>query len=89
MIKFLIFVVLVGAAAYYFPQIREEVGGPCQALEKKSFRDVTDKGSANSVIAGLTLTLTDGNLGRKIAEDAYPDIPAPFSCVATYYFPKD
>jgi len=88
-IRLLIAIGLLGAAVYYFPQIREEVGGPCQALEKKAFRDVTDKGSANSVIAGLTLTLTDGSLGRKIAADTYPDIPAPFSCVATYYKPKD
>ncbi len=90
MMKFLVFVGVVGAAAYFFPQIYEQTGTPCQALEAKALRKNLDRQAAGSIIAGLTLTLSDGNLGRKMAEDQYPKLPAAAGCVATYYhFPKD
>lgn len=90
MTKFLLFIGVIAAAAYFFPQIYEETGNACKALETKALRKNIDGDTASSIIAGLTLTLTDGNLGRKMAGDQYPSLPTTLGCVVTYYnFPKD
>lgn len=88
--KYLIGIVLIAVAGYLFPQLYEGTNGPCQALEKKSIRANLDGAAANSLLGGLALSLTDGGLGREIAEDEYPQLPSRFACIATYYdFPKD
>ncbi len=90
MLKLVFFVAVVAVGGYFFPQVYEKTGTPCQALERKALRVNTDSSSASSRIASLTLSLTNGGLGRKMASDRYPNLPAPLDCVATYYnFPAD
>lgn len=88
--KYLFVIALIAVVGYLFPQLYEETNGPCQALEKKAIRANLDRSAANSILGGLALSLTDGGLGREMAEEEYPQLPAQFGCIATYYdFPKD
>ncbi len=88
--KFFILIVLVLAGGYMFPQVYEEVDGPCQALEKKLVRDNTENGLENSVISNLALSISNGDLGERIADDKFPNLPTRLGCLATYYdIPED
>lgn len=88
--KFLFFAVAVLAGIYLFPQVYEEAGNTCQALERKALRANVEDNAAGSVITNLALSMTDGKLGVKMAADQYPDLPQRFGCLATYYnFPDD
>jgi len=90
MIKFLLFAIVVLSGIYLFPQVYEEVGTTCQALERKALRANVEDSAASSAIANLALSMTDGKLGVKMAADQYPDLPQRFGCLATYYnFPDD
>ena len=88
--KFLIFLILILAGSYLFPQLYEEVDGPCQALEKKLVRDNTEKGLENSLLSNVVLSLSNGDLGRRIATDEFPKLPSRIGCLAVYYnVPED
>jgi len=90
MTRLLMFLVVVAVGGYFFPQVYESTGSPCQALEKKALRLRTDAASANSLIGALTLTLTDGSLGQRLARQRNGNLPAPLDCVVTYYrFPAE
>jgi len=83
--KFFILVILVLTGGYMFPQIYEEVDGPCQALEKKLIRDNSENGLENSVISNFALTISNGDLGVRIADDKFPRLPSRLGCLAVYY----
>ena len=68
-----------------FPQVYEEVDGPCQALERKLVRDNTENGLENSVVSNLVLTISNGDLGARIAADKFPRMPSRLGCLAVYY----
>ena len=88
--KYLLGLIVIIAAAYFFPQIYEEAGNSCQALEKKALRLNTDGTTVGSALGGLALSLTNGELGRDMAEDEYPSLPEPLGCAVTYYnFPEN
>ena len=88
--KYLIGLIVILAGAYFFPQIYEEAGNTCQALEKKALRINTDQQTAGSALGGLALSLTNGQLGRDMASDEYPSLPIPLACAVTYYdFPEN
>ncbi len=88
--KYLLGLIVIIVAAYFFPQIYEETGNSCQALEKKFVRLNTDAATAGSALGGLALSLTNGDLGRDMAKDEYPSLPRPAACVVAYYnFPED
>lgn len=88
--KFFILVILVLAGGYMFPQVYEEVDGPCQALEKKLVRDNTENGLEDSVVSNLVLSISNGDLGERIANDKFPKLPARLGCLAIYYgIPED
>ncbi len=84
-IKFFILLILILAGGYFFPQVYEDVDGPCQAVEKKLVRDKTENGLENSVISNLVLGLSNGDLGAGIAEDKFPKLPTRLGCLASYY----
>ena len=88
--KFLILLILVLGGGYMFPQVYEEVEGPCQALEKKLVRDKVENGFEGSVVSNFALSLSGGELGAKLAEDKFPRLPSRLGCLAVYYnFPDD
>lgn len=73
---------------FFFPQVYEEANGPCQALEKKILRIYSDSTFAGSIIGGIGLALTDGEMGQAHAENKYPRLPKPLNCVIAYYVPQ-
>lgn len=83
--KFLLLLILILAGGYMFPQVYEEVGNPCQALEKKLVRDNTENGLENSIVSNLVLSISNGDLGERIAADEFPKLPTPVGCLAAYY----
>ena len=88
--RFLILLILVLAGGYMFPQVYEEVDGPCRALEKKLVRDNTEKGLEDSVISNLALSISNGGLGERVADDKFPKLPSRLGCLAVYYdIPED
>jgi len=88
--KFFILLILVLAGGYLFPQVYEEVDGPCQALERKLVRDKTDKELENSAVSNLVLSISNGDLGKRIALDEFPQLPSRIGCLAVYYnVPED
>lgn len=88
--KFFILLILVLAGGYLFPQVYEEVDGPCQALERKLVRDKTDKELENSAVSNLVLSISNGDLGKRIALEEFPNLPSRIGCLAVYYnVPED
>ncbi len=88
--KILVFLILATVAIYMFPQVYEGVGTPCHALESKAMRVNAGSGSQNTILGSMALSLTNGQLGREMAADQYPDLPERLACVATYFdFPED
>lgn len=88
--KFFILLILVLVGGYMFPQVYEEVDSPCQALEKKLVRDNTENGLEDSVVSNLVLSISNGDLGERIANDKFPKLPARLGCLAVYYgIPED
>ncbi len=83
--KYLILLILILAGSYLFPQLYEEVDGPCQALEKKLVRDNTENGLENSMVSNLVLSISNGDLGERIAHDEFPKLPSRIGCLAVYY----
>lgn len=88
--KFLILLILVLGGGYMFPQVYEEVDGPCQALEKKLVRDSAENGFENSIVSKFALSLSNGDIAAKLAADKFPQLPSRIGCLAVYYdFPDD
>lgn len=88
--KFFILLILILAGAYVFPQLYEEVDGPCQALERKLVRENLDKELENSAVSNLVLSISNGDLGKRIARDEFPKLPSRVGCLAVYYnVPED
>ena len=83
--KFLIFLILILGGGYMFPQLYEEVDGPCQALEKQLVRDNLADGLDKSIVSNLALSLSNGDLAAKLAEDKFPQLPSRLACLAVYY----
>ncbi len=83
--KVFILIALILAGGYMLPQVYEEVEGPCQALEKKLVRNNTENGLENSVISNLALSITNGELGERLARDKFPRLPSRLGCLAVYY----
>ncbi len=88
--KFFILLILVLAGGYMFPQVYEEVDGPCQALEKKLVRDNTENGLEDSIVSNLALSISNGDLGERVADEKFPKLPPRLGCLAVYYdIPED
>ena len=88
--KFFFLLILMVAGGYLFTQVYEEVDGPCQALERKLIRDKTDKELENSAVSNLVLSISNGDLGERIALDEFPKLPSRIGCLAVYYnVPED
>ncbi len=83
--KYVIFAIVIAAGAYFFPQIYQSKGGPCQALEAKVVNEVRGSNPEAGALAGIVSGLSNGEIGRKIANQDYPSLPTPLGCVLSYY----
>ncbi|MBL4806129.1 MAG: hypothetical protein JKY31_02445 [Rhodobacteraceae bacterium] len=89
--KYLIGLAVILAAAFFFPQISQSVGGPCQALEAKVVSEIRAQDATAGLLAGLASSLSNGEVGRALAEQEYPKLPPALGCAIGYYTldPKD
>ena len=83
--KYVLLLALVIVGGYFYPQIAESKGGPCQAFEAKITNEIDGKNTTARLLAGLVSGVSNGDLGRKIATREYQDLPAPLACVRAYY----
>ena len=83
--KYLVGLAVILVGAYFFPQISQSVGGPCQALESKVVAKLRNEDSNLGAVAGLVAGLSNGKLGMDIAEREYPSLPTTLGCVLSYY----
>lgn len=83
--KYAIALAVILTGIYFYPQIAESKGGPCQAFEAKISDDIGN-GDANArMLAGLVSGISDGEIGRQIATREYQSLPASLACVRAYY----
>ncbi|MCD8505080.1 MAG: hypothetical protein LRY53_09090 [Burkholderiaceae bacterium] len=84
--KILIVVLLVTAAAYFYPQLNEGVSSPCGAVEKRFVRDAFAGSDGGDIFAALLSSgATNGALAAAMIKSAYPNLPATLGCLRTYY----
>lgn len=83
--KYFIALVVFVVAAYFYPQIIESKGGPCQAFEAKLSGEIGGQGQNAGLLAGLVSGISDGELGKRIATREYDGLPAGLACVRAYY----
>jgi len=83
--KYIIILALILVGTYFYPQIAESTGGPCQALEAKVVNEIRGEDSNAGLLAGLVSGVSNGELGKQIAAREYPDLPVTLACVRGYY----
>ncbi len=83
--KYIVILLVIVTGGYFYPQIAESTGGPCQALEAKFVNNIREKDSNAGLVAGLVSGVSNGELGKQIAAREYPDLPVTLACVRGYY----
>ncbi len=84
--KTLIIALLVLAGVYFYPQLNEDMGSPCGAVEKRFVRDAFRGSDTSDVLAALLASgATDGALAASMVKTAYPNLPATLGCLRVYY----
>ncbi|MGR3722900.1 hypothetical protein LGT41_0004620 [Abyssibius alkaniclasticus] len=87
MLKLVLFVGLVGAAGWLFPQFYEGTSNACTAAEAKLARlaqDVAGNAEARAAMA-LAMRFSNGDLARAAVAENYPNLPTGLGCVVGYY----
>jgi len=90
--KLLIVLALAVAALLFYPQINEDTGSACAALERRVIARLPgpagrpDADSAGrSVLGALVGTLSDGSLAATFVKQRHPNLPPFLGCAATYW----
>ncbi len=83
--KYIALLVAILLGTYFYPQIAESTGGPCQALEAKVVTEIRGENSEAGLLAGLVSGISNGELGKQLATQEYPDLPVSLACVRGYY----
>lgn len=83
--KYIIFLAVFVIGAYFYPQIIESKGGPCQAFEAKLTDELGAQNANAGLLSGIVSGISDGEFGRQIATRAYESLPAGLACVRAYY----
>ncbi len=83
--KYFIALVVFVVAAYFYPQIIESKGGPCQAFEAKLTGEIGGQDQNAGLLLGLASGVSNGELGKRIATREYDGLPTGLACVRAYY----
>ncbi|MBL1435507.1 MAG: hypothetical protein COB08_004835 [Rhodobacteraceae bacterium] len=83
--KYIFFLAVIVIGAYFFPQIIESNGGPCQAFEAKLTDEIGGQNANVGLFSGLVAGISNGEFGRQIATREYESLPAGLACVRAYY----
>jgi len=83
--KYFIALVVFVVAAYFYPQIIESKGGPCQAFEAKLTGEISGQDQNAGLLLGLASGVSNGELGKRVATREYDSLPTGLACVRAYY----
>ncbi|HIP22028.1 MAG TPA: hypothetical protein EYG79_00285 [Rhodobacteraceae bacterium] len=83
--KYLFFLAVFVIGAYFAPQILESKGGPCQAFEAKLTGEIGAQNDNAGLLTGIASSISNGELGKRIATREYDSLPAGLACVRAYY----
>tara|TARA_A100001015_G_C14977055_1_gene707763 strand:- start:356 stop:676 length:321 start_codon:yes stop_codon:yes gene_type:complete len=85
---FFIFVLLI-VGLFFYPNLAEEKGSACSAVESKIVRVMNENNEedkeARVFVSFLIQSLSDGYLTRTLILDRYPNLPPAIGCVVFYY----
>jgi diphthamide synthase (EF-2-diphthine--ammonia ligase) len=84
--KWLIILVVLLVAFFFYPQLNESASTSCAATEKRFARAAFDPKDGGSVLGALLVSgVSNGALASEFAKNRYPNIPATVGCVVVYY----
>ena len=83
--KYLFALIVFVIGAYFYPQIIESKGGPCQAFEAKLTGEIGEQDQNAGLLTGLVSGLSNGEFGKRIATREYESLPTGLACVRAYY----
>ncbi len=83
--KYLLALIVFVTGAYFYPQIIESKGGPCQAFEAKLTGEIGGQDQNAGLLLGLASGVSNGELGKQIATREYEGLPSGLACVRAYY----
>lgn len=83
--KYLFVLIVIVASAYFYPQIIESKGGPCQAFEAKLMDELGGADRNAGLLLGLASGVSNGELGKRVATREYESLPTGLACVRAYY----
>ncbi len=83
--KYLFVLIVIAIGAYFYPQIIESKGGPCQAFEAKLTGEIGGQDQNAGLLLGIASGVSNGELGKRIATREYEGLPAGLACVRAYY----
>ena len=83
--KYLFVLIVFVIAAYFYPQIIESKGGPCQAFEAKLTGELGGQDQNAGLLLGIASGVSNGELGKRIATREYESLPTGLACVRAYY----
>jgi hypothetical protein len=83
--KYVILLAVFVVGAYFYPQIIESKGGPCQAFEAKLTGEIGGQDQNAGLLAGIASGFSDGEVGKRIALRKYGNLPTGLACVRAYY----
>lgn len=72
-------VLLVSASAYFYPQLNEDTGSACGAIEKRFVKDAfSGSGGGDIFSALLASSASDGALAASMVKSAHLNLPGKF-----------
>ena len=84
--KWIVTVVVLLAALFFYPQLNESANTSCAATETRFARAAFDPKEGASVLGALLASgVSNGALAREFAKSHYPNIPAAMGCAVVYY----
>ena len=83
--KYLMALIVFVIGVYFYPQIIESKGGPCQAFEAKLTGEIGAQDQNAGLLLGIASGVSNGELGKRIAAREYEGLPTGLACVRAYY----
>lgn len=84
--KWLIALVLILGALFFYPQFNESASTACAATEKRFARSAFEPDKGGAMLGALIASgMSNGALASEFAKSQYPNLPASWGCVVAYY----
>lgn len=84
--KWLIALVIILVAMFFYPQFNESASTTCAATEKRFARSAFEPKEGGSLLGALIVSgVSNGALASEFAKNEHPNLPATLGCVVVYY----